>query len=242
MGPLSDRQATEGIHVESIRRESLSSLTLSRFKMCRTKLRSGGIIGFFVMLSLAPCLAQSSAAESWVRIEEDWELVVGEPDTSINSPQLTVYYTPSAQSPEIYFQVQLNHAADESFLGGGFRVAAVQSDERVDEALSGTRAMISYTGDTIRWTNVMAVVGDEILFAIKNGTSQSWGEFGGPEYLLRMQRHHVSDFSDYSPEQSVSDIDFGYGRNRVQSLVLKRVRAYRADGTYAIYEANLSAQ
>jgi hypothetical protein len=142
---------------------------------------------------------------------------------------------------ETYFQVQLNHSADENFLGGGFRVAAIQNEWSADEARSDTREVIRVDGDVVRWTSVMAIREGELLFAIKNGTSQSWGDFGGPEYLVRMPAQGLNDLSGYTPIQSVGDVDLGFGSNRVQSLILLRIRAYRADGSYETVEANLDA-
>ena len=186
-------------------------------------------------------LASGNAAEPWVRIEEDWELSVCEPDVNSNSPQLTVYLTPDRMNQETYFQVQLNHSADENFLGGGFRVAAIQNEWSADEARSDTREVIRVDGDVVRWTSVMAIREGELLFAIKDGTSQSWGDFGGPDYLVRMPAEGLNDLSRYTPLQSVEDVDIGFGSNRVQSLILLRIRAYRADGTYETVEANLDA-
>lgn len=179
--------------------------------------------------------------EPWVRIEEDWELVINEPDQLVNCPQLTIYLTPDFERSDMYFQLQLNHAADANFSGGGFRVSALQNEWSVDEARSLTRALLSVDDDVVRWTSVMAVHNGEVLFAIKNGSCQSWGTFGGPEYLLRMPAEGLQDLSRYTPVQSAEDVDVGFGSNRVQSLILKRVRAYREDGTHVVIDANLDA-
>lgn len=212
--------------------------------MCRNRFPNLGIAGALIVLTYVP-FAQSQegalAGEPWTRIEEDWELQINEPDQLANCPQLTVYLTPDRDRLDTYFQLQLNHAADENFSGGGFRVSALQNDWPVDEARSQTRALLNVDDDVIKWTSVMAVQNGEILFAIKNGHSQSWGTFGGPEYLLRMPSEGLDDLSRYTPLQSAEDVDIGFGSNRVPSLILKRVRAYRADGTYVAIDANLDA-
>lgn len=204
--------------------------------------QSGQHLGAAVFAGLAVFAADAAmGGEPWVRIEEDWELKIYQPSEETNSPQLTIYLTPDKDRLDTYFQLQLNHAADADFSGGGFRVSALQHDWSVDEARSQTRNLLSVDGDVVRWTSVMVVYQGEILFAIKDGDSQSWGTFGGPEYLLRMPSEGLTDLSRYTPQQSVNDVDIGFGSNRVESLKLKRVRAYRADGSFVNLDVELDA-
>ena len=186
-------------------------------------------------------LSSAAAGEPWARIEEDWELKLHQPDALSNSPQLTTYLTPDAGRPSVYFQLQLNHAADADFSGGGFRVSAIANDAAVQEARSGTRALLTHDGDLISWTSVMTTRNDQIFFAIKDGVSDSWGEFGGPEYLLQIPAGEISDLSGYTPRQSIDDVDIGFGKNRIESLTLQRIRAYREDGSFLTVEAKLEA-
>ncbi len=209
--------------------------------MCWPEIFSSCLATVAACITLGLSTTKSAAAEPWVKVEEDWVLRLNEPDSETNSPQLTVYLTPNSNEPLSYFQVQLNHAADRDFLGGGFRVAAISNDVSVDQALSSTRAAFTKDGDEIRWTSVMVVTDTEILFAIKNGTSQAWGDFGGPDYLVRMNADQTNDFSQYAPQFSINNLDIGLGRNRVQSLKLQRVRAFREDGTYESFELDLDA-
>ncbi|MCM2374985.1 hypothetical protein [Aporhodopirellula aestuarii] len=180
-------------------------------------------------------------AEPWVKIEEDWELKLFQPDPLSNSPQLNIYLTPDSTHPESYFQLQLNHAAEAGFSAGGLRVSAVENDSPVSEARSLTGALLTHDGDVIRWTSVLMVRNGDFYFAIKNGTSKSWGEFGGPEYLLQVPAGEVQNLSKYSPRQSIGDVDIGFGRNRVKSLSIRRIRAYREDGTFVTIETTLDA-
>lgn len=183
--------------------------------------------------------SQAESAEPWVRIEEDWTLAIGEPDPRTYSPQVTLYLTPDANQVETYFQLQLNHAVDTEFTGGGFQVGAFQRDQALDQVTSRTRGALNVTDDVITWTAVLAVQDHELLFAIKNGRSEAWGEFGGPDYLLRMPAKGIQNLSHYTPRRSVADVDLGFGRNRIRYLRLERVRAYRQDGTVFTVLTNL---
>ena len=167
------------------------------------------------------------------KVEEDWELVVIEPDALNFSPQVNLFISPLSEAESQYFQLQLNYAAENDFSGGGFRVAALATDTVVDQARSATSGALSHNQDNIAWTNVMAVINNEFLFAVKNGTSLAWGNFGGPEYLVRMPAGAVVDLSGYDYANSASTAEVSFGKNRVSKLVLHRVRLYKTDGTFS---------
>ena len=187
----------------------------------------GGIVFALVSTALPACLA---ADPTIYKIEEDWEMVINEPDSANYSPQVTFFTSPSANLDEAYFQLQMNYAADAEFSGGGFHVASVQNEAILDEARSETRSILATDGDHIRWTSVMAVIQNKALFAVKNGQGTEWGNFGGPEYLVRMTPSPVSDLSGYNPQQSLDTVDIGFGANRVQSITLLQVRFFYTDG------------
>ncbi|MFK8114415.1 MAG: hypothetical protein AB8B91_19590 [Rubripirellula sp.] len=172
------------------------------------------------------------------RIEEDWELRINDPDPANFSPQITLFVSPSVNSEVDYFQVQLNYSADSEFSGGGFDVAAVRGGDVADEVRSVTSQALSESNDEIRWTNVMVVVNEKLLFAVKNGSSQVWGEFGGPEYLVEIPEAAYPDLAEYHPQQTLDTVDIGFGANRVDSLTLVRVRVYYTDGKVTTVPVN----
>jgi hypothetical protein len=86
----------------------------------------------------------------------------------------------------------------------------------------------------------MALINGELLYAVKDGASVDWGNFGGPEYLVRMPAGDVQHLHGYSAQQSIEQTDIGFGANRVSGLNLKRVRFYFLDGTVQEFsEGNL---
>lgn len=179
-----------------------------------------------------PCVAVADQPQIY-KVEEDWKLVVAEPQVAIHSPQLTLYTTPEKSRPLTYFQLQLNHAAREDFLGGGFMVSAVREDEVAEEARSDFRSPFTHDGELIKWTTVMAVLDGELLYAVKDGHGSAWGTFGGPEYIVRMPAGNSTSLAKYSPLQSLETVDFGFGGNRVKSLTLEKVRVYYTDGKWS---------
>lgn len=205
------------------------------------RFRALPIAGAFLLVNFLSAAPSSDAAEPVVyRVEEDWEMVLIEPDAAIHSPQLTFFTSPNRHNSECYFQLQLNHAADQYFSGGGFQVAAVRAEKQLDYNRSDIFEAFSTDQQTVRWTSVMAVINDELLFAVKDGYGDDWGAFGGPDYLVRMPAESLKDLAGYDPARSLETVDIGFGRNRVASLVLKRVRLYYNDGEILNLEINLS--
>jgi hypothetical protein len=192
----------------------------------RIKTLIGGLV--FATLLVSPSICQADESEIF-RIEEDWEMVVNDPDPTNYCPQVTFFTSPT-NSDSTYFQLQMNYAADDEFSGGGFHVAAVHNESIVDEARSVTRLALQTDGDHIRWTSVMAVFDNAFFFAVRDGHSDEWGTFGGPNYLVEMPAGSVDDLAHYTPQESLDTVDIGFGANRVSSLKLLRVRVYYKNG------------
>ncbi len=184
-------------------------------------------LGFLIVGFTMPCAAQTPAVQM---IEEDWEMVINEPDPNSHSPQVTFFTSPCADCDDSYFQLQMNYAADEGFSGGGFHVAAVNKSEIVDEERSQTKVALTTAHDHVRWTNVMALIDGTLYFAVKSGHCNDWGPFGGPEYLVEMPTQS-KDLSDYRSQQSLETVDIGFGGNRVNSVTLRSVILHYSDGT-----------
>jgi hypothetical protein len=199
---------------------------LSRRSDFMTFLLSMSLIG---LLGSVSC-ASAEETDIW-KVEEDWELRTYQPDPSIYSPQVTFFVTPDSTKSDTYFQLQMNYAADNVFSAGGFHVAAVKSDSMVDEERSDQQITLSLPSDSLTWTNVMAVVDGKLLFAVKDGLCQEWGQFGGPEYLVQIDGSATSHLAQYNYVDSIENVDIGFGKNRVQSIKLKHVRLFRADGS-----------
>jgi hypothetical protein len=182
-------------------------------------------------LLVAFCTAAAAQAQQprVYKIEEDWELVVSSPRPAIHSPQISIYTMPNDSNPGVFFQLQLNYAARKDFSEGGFMVSAIRNGKPVQETRSDVCQLLAYDGEQLRWTSVMAVIGNELLLAIKDGQGSHWGSFGGPDYIVRMPAQGLTHLDGYTPQSSKQTVDVSFGANHVQSLVLKRARAYYTD-------------
>jgi len=195
--------------------------------MLRITAAFGAIVWVSSLVITPPCAGDES---SIYKIEEVWEMVINEPDPANHSPQITFFTSPSVNIDDSYFQLQMNYAADEGYSPGGFHVAAVQGGKMLDEARSDTRRTLATDGDHIRWTSVMAVINNKLLYAIKDGHGDEWGDFGGPDYLIKIESSPVADLSEYHPQRSLDAVDIGFGANRVASVTLIEVRCFYSDG------------
>lgn len=174
-------------------------------------------------------------------VEEDWEMTLNQPDARTNSPQVAFFLHPDALHSDRYFQVQMNYAAEEGYSSGGFRVGAFVDEVPLDEERSKVKGVLSWDNDTVRWTSAMARFNDQLMFALKDGSGYQWGAFGGPEYLVAMPEDDIHDLDHYSPQESVNNVDIGFGRNRIKSLRLKKVRVTYTNNTQKMIEVNLDA-
>jgi hypothetical protein len=204
-------------------------------------MRHAVVIGVAFWISTLAGLPTCAGEEASVfKIEEVWEMTINDPDPANISPQVTFFVSPSVSIDDSYFQLQMNYAADEGFSPGGFHVAAVRGGGIVDEARSATQRKLATDGDVIRWTSVMAVIENKVLFAVRDGHSQEWGYFGGPDYLVRITPSPVDDLSAYHPQHSLDSVDIGFGANRVASIRLIEVRYFYTDGR--VVTARVDAQ
>jgi len=172
---------------------------------------------------------------SIVHVEEDWELVVLEPDNDTVAPQVTCMMSPTASEEGLHMTFELNHKSGAQFVAGGLTMQLWEDESWVSTNRGDSSAAMSTSGETVRWTQSMKVNGDKLTFEIKNGTSSTWGEFGDGSEKFRSSAHWgQSHINGYSPSTSAHLSGVGFASNRVQSLTLKRVRVYSASG--AVYE------
>lgn len=197
------------------------------------------LLGLTLGLFGSPIAQMAFAGEPSVyKIEEDWELVVNEPDATNNSPQITFFMSPNHLLDDSYFQLQMNYHAADDYSSGGFHVAALMEDRAVDETRSATRKNLTTDDDCIRWTSVMAVINQSTWYAVRDGYGRDWGNFGGAGYLVRMIPGNSVNLANYRYQQSIENVDIGFGKNRVSRVTLKAVRRFYTDGRVDVLAEN----
>lgn len=185
---------------------------------------------------LAILLSVSLAGVSWaqtptvIQVQEDWELVIGTPSQTSDAPQVTCLISPVGNADSLHATFVVNHHDMPAFTAGGLQLQAWNGEEILASVRYPDQAVLNTPGETIRWTQVMKVGTEGLSFEVVNGTSTTWGAFGGQGTLKTIVSTTLENLNGYDPEVSVKNSGVSYAANRVQSLVLKRVRAYSATG------------
>jgi len=187
--------------------------------------------GWVAVLGAVLCASTASFAQNMgpvTRVEEDWELVLLEPDGDLLAPQFHTVISPFGHLDDFYAQTTWNYQELPIFRPGGFQVQGWQ-DERVVNTKSFDLAEFSRTSETVVWTQVVETNETWTAFALIDGASVTWGGFGGI-FTVVSGFHGMPNLDTYSPNVSVENSWITYGANRVTSLKIVEVRYYDTDG------------
>jgi len=91
-------------------------------------------------------------------------------------------------------------------------------------------AVMAQPGEIVGWTQSMELDDGVLVFEVTDGSSSTWGSFGGQGYLKIYMYTSLTNLNGYSPTVSVNNSGIGYAANRVQLLVLRRVRLITSTG------------
>jgi hypothetical protein len=183
-----------------------------------------GLVLGAAVLSLSAVAADLTI--NYDRIEEDWEFVVGEPDPTTNAPQLINVISPVRTLTEDYAVLELNHITQPDYVEGGLQLQMWGNDEYLSNYTPQPSRVLTASNETIQYTLVMTVESGQLKVRVKNGTSASWGSFGGDSFVVTKVAQRA-DLSDYTPTLSAAKSRVAYAKHRVERFALKRVRYYR---------------
>ncbi len=190
-------------------------------------------------LLLAVSATQACGEESkLVRVEEDWELVVDNPDVNSFGPQVACAFSPFANLNHLYITFEVNHRSAPATAGGGLHLQVWHNDEHVATEAFPDHSVLETPGEVVGWTQRMQVQDGKIVFEVVNGQSSTWGEFGNQGNLKAEVDCDVDNLNGYSPQVSIDNSGTTFGSHRIRLLVLRAVRAVREDGTVQSVQLN----
>ena len=169
-------------------------------------------------------------AASVVRVEEDWELVVGTPDPDSDSPQVVCVVSPLCKADSVHATFEVNHRSVPQFVPGGVQLVVWNGEAPLAIESSTNEAPLAHAGETIRWTQCMEVNEGQLTFEILGGSSTTWGAFGAEGSLRATVPTSLANLDAYTPSVSVKGSGVNYAGHRVHSLVLKRIRVHLSNG------------
>jgi hypothetical protein len=176
------------------------------------------------------------------RVEEDWELVISEPSPDDEAPQILNVISPNGTQDNDFFVFELNHCTQPDYTAGGLQLQhwvgqQVQSWENIDDSTK-----LAIPQETITYTLRMRLYGDLLSVSVRNGESQTWGQFDS-DPLRIVHDASVIDLNGYRSSNSVAKSRIGFASYRVTRFVLKEVRYYSGtqlvqtdDTDYVVHE------
>lgn len=176
------------------------------------------------------------AADSpFVRVEEDWALLLNDPDNEVAAPQFHTVMSPVGDLDAHYALVTWNYREDYSYEGdfapGGVQLQAWSSAGRLTR-LSAGEGELSTGAELITWTQRLEADGVVLRFEVCDGQSETWGDFGDEMKITSSASYQ--NLNEYDPAVSAANSCITFGSNRVDALALMRVRKYRADGEVVV--------
>jgi hypothetical protein len=161
------------------------------------------------------------------RVEEDWQVVLGTPDTTLTCPQFSTTMSPTGVNTDPFLRFKLNFRDQPSFQAGGLSAQIWQGTNFVSNSDQGT-AQCNTPNETITWTQRMNVSGGNVNFKVLSGNSTTWGQFGvNATDLAVSTSSSLADLSGYQLTYSVAQSGVGFGPNLVTSMTLLQVRYYQ---------------
>ena len=182
-----------------------------------------------VCLVLGATMSASAQSPKIVQIDEHWEMVVGEPDTQLSSPQATMIMSPQGNLDGQYFLFTINHRSVPSYEPGGMQVQLWNGGAVVD-AESSSAGPLEQANDELHWVERLKVEEGTLSFEVVDGSSSSWGSFGGNGSLAFSTPTSLESLNGYRPAISLTESQVGYAGNRVQRLLLKKLVWLTDDG------------
>jgi hypothetical protein len=179
----------------------------------------------FGALAIAFTAAAQDAAVPYDRIEEDWEIVVTEPDPDTHAPQLINVMSPTGDLSEDYGVLELNHCTQPEYVEGGLQLQFWSDEEYQLNYTPQPSLLLAIPAETIRYTVAMSIENGHLKFRVKNGSSTSWGNFGNDSFVVSRPARRPN-LSNYSTAVSTSKSRVAFAAHRVEKFSLKRVRYY----------------
>ncbi|MBN1852555.1 MAG: hypothetical protein JW829_07515 [Pirellulales bacterium] len=182
----------------------------------------------YLVFAIAVCCWMAAAVPAAtldiVTIEEDWELAVQDPDPNSASPQIACILAPFGHVHGHYAVFELNHRTQPEFTSGGMQLQLWNGEALVAHGNFPNPDLLNSPTETILWTQRMHLEGGQLRMEIINGSSTSWGSFGGQGYLFHTIQTDAGNLNSYNPSIVVEKSGISYAANRVGHLVLKEIR------------------
>jgi hypothetical protein len=191
--------------------------------------RAAALAGLVAVVAAGGLSAQNSSTDVYA-VEEDWQVVVSDPQLNDNGPQITCTISP-ADMGTAYCAFDLNYHTQPDYQAGGMQLHTWDPADPIEIASSPHNGVMQTSGETVTWTTRMAWNNGNLEFRVNNGQSQTWGSFGqGDSQMFLSLPTPLSNLNSYSPNVSLDNSGVSFASNLVVSQTLMAVRWYDANG------------
>jgi hypothetical protein len=185
---------------------------------------------FSACLSMAAFAAPAQAdSPRVISVEEHWELRLAEPDPDRSAPQTTMVMSPTGDVNGVHFLFTLNHNTVPDYAPGGMQVQLWDGGQFVQSNTAQNGKALDRSEELVTWTQKISVQSGQLSFQICDGTSETWGTFGGSNLSLTAATS-LASLNTYRPSVSLAESQVGYAQNRVGSLTLTKLIWVTDDG------------
>jgi hypothetical protein len=178
-------------------------------------------------------LASASAAlgQNVVRVEEDWSLEIGEPDTNSVGPQVLATMSPNSNLLATYFTAEFNHRSAPTWSPGGISIHRWTGETRNASFDRADRTVMQTSSEIVTWTQSLHHYNGRLYYTVFNGASSTWGPFGYSNMLRLDTSWGSNNINGYTPVVSVANSGAAYAGNRIKMLKITQIRMTLSDGT-----------
>jgi hypothetical protein len=201
----------------------------------RTRVKLGALLGGLSGLLCVPAAtlggdgAEGDLVDAIIRVEEDWVMVLVEPNGDVGAPQFHSFMSPYNELSSVYAQITWNYRESPDFSGGGLQLQFWDGGECPAMTRDVGEDSLSSEAETVLWTQSMETNGSRLTFRVINGYSSSWGLFGGDQMTIQPD-HALANLNNYRTGISKSNSWITYGQNRVLFLAIVQARRYSSAG------------
>lgn len=204
----------------------------NRFSDGRFTLRTSSVLSAILIGAVTiPAIAQEPNPNDVMRVEQDWRVVLEEPDGSVDSPQFHTVMSPFDHLDSYFAQFMWNFR-EQPFAAGGLQLQ-VWGSEWLMGSKNVREELLSDAAETVTWTQVLDTDGTHVSVQVLNGESTTWGAFGGSATKVSANAA-VPNLNAYNTDVSVYNSTITLGSNRVQQMEITEVRKYGSNGLISV--------
>jgi len=186
------------------------------------------VAGLVAIVAAGGLSADNSPSDVFY-VEEDWQVVVGDPENNDNGPQITCTISP-ADMGTAYCAFDINYHTQPEYQAGGLQLHTWDPTDPIEYANSPHTGLMETSGEVLTWTTRMSWNNGSLNFRVVNGQSQTWGQFShsGTHLSLDLPTG-LQNLNSYSPNVSLDNSGVSFASNLVVSQTLMAVRWYDAN-------------